>query len=260
MRFLSDDETVVQLLRLMKENGREVTGAELSCLAAALDSMEQQYSTVLAELQDVKKQLRQTQAPSAGDRLLGAIQAAQDKVGQGLKQLAAVKEKVITWARSALEDVQRFGIGALDGALSTLGVHKLLESMGDKVSHAMEGVSAAMERAEAMGQELRSAGGHLKNAGRAAVGKETRQIDGGQAGRVHAVVLAPLHAAHASLSGLNQTISTAEKTVHRLGRAAARGRGKRERPSVRRQLAQRKAAVPAPPGPDLRRKPREAEL
>lgn len=33
---------------------------------------------------------------------------------------------------------------------------------------------------EAMGEELRSAGGHLKNAGRAAAGKEARQIDGGQ--------------------------------------------------------------------------------
>ena len=61
MRFLSDDETVVQLLRLMKESGREATGAELSCLVAALDSMEQQYSAVLAELQGVKKQLEQTQ-------------------------------------------------------------------------------------------------------------------------------------------------------------------------------------------------------
>lgn len=90
--------------------------------------------------------------------------------------------------------------------------------------------------------------------------KETRQIDGGQAGRVQAVVLAPLRTAHASLSGINYTISTAEGAVHRLGKTAEQGRGKRERPSVRRQLAQRKAAVPALPGPDLRRKPREAEL
>lgn len=37
------------------------------------------------------------------------------------------------------------------------------------------------------------------------------------------------------------------------------GRGKRERPSVRRQLAQKKAAIPALPGPNLRRKTHEAE-
>ena len=36
-------------------------------------------------------------------------------------------------------------------------------------------------------------------------------------------------------------------------------RGKRERPSVRRQLAQKKAAIPAPPGSGLLRKTREAE-
>lgn len=259
MRFLSDEETVTQLLRLMKENGREATGAELSCLIAALDSMEQQYRSVLAELEDVKKQLEQTQAPSVRDRLLGTLQTAQGKVEQALSQLSAVKEKVITWARSTLEDVKRFGINALDGAISALGIHKLLESMRDKVCHAMEGVNAAVERAEAVGQELRSAGGHLKNAGRAAVGKEVRQIDGGQAGRVQAVVLTPLRAAHSSLSGINRTISTAEGAAHRLDRAAEQGRGKRERPSVRRRLAQKKAAIPAPPGSGLLRKTREAE-
>ena len=120
MRFLSDEETVTQVLRLMKENGREATGAELSCLIAALDSMEQQYRSVLAEFEDVKKQLEQTQAPSVRDRLLGTLQTAQGKVEQALSQLSAVKEKVITWARSTLEDVKRFGINALDGAISAL--------------------------------------------------------------------------------------------------------------------------------------------
>lgn len=259
MRFLSDEETVVQLLRLMKENGREATGAELSCLVASLDSVEQQYRSVLAEFEDVKKQLERTQAPSVRDRLLGTLQAAQHKVEQALSQLSAVKVNIITWARSTLEDVKRFGIGALDGALSALGIHRLLGSMRDKVSHAMEGVNAAVERAEAMGQELRSAGGYLKNAGRTAAGKEPWQIDGGQAGRVQAVVLASLHAVHASLSGLDRTIGTAEGAAHRLDRAAERECGKRARPSVRRQLAQKKAAIPTPPGPGLPGKTREAE-
>lgn len=37
------------------------------------------------------------------------------------------------------------------------------------------------------------------------------------------------------------------------------GRGRWERPSVRRQLAQKKAAIPASPDPGLLRKTREAE-
>lgn len=37
------------------------------------------------------------------------------------------------------------------------------------------------------------------------------------------------------------------------------GRGRWERPSVRRQLAQKKAAIPASPGSGLLRKTREAE-
>ncbi len=47
---------------------------------------------------------------------------------------------------------------------------------------------------------------------------------------------------------------TVKKSAHRLDKAVEQGRGKRERFSVRRRLTQRKAAIPALPGPDLRGK------
>lgn len=40
MKILSDYEAVMELLSLMKENGRELQAMELSCLISALDSME----------------------------------------------------------------------------------------------------------------------------------------------------------------------------------------------------------------------------
>lgn len=167
MKILSDYEAVMELLSLMKENGRELQAVELSCLISALDSMEQQYSSVLAELRDIKRELTPEQ-PS-----FDLVQAAQEKVEQARDQLAAVKERIIVWAKTAVEDFKRVGVSALDTAISSLGIKNLLETMQDKVCGAMENVDTSIKRVEAMGQELRSAGAHLKNAGRAAAGKKT---------------------------------------------------------------------------------------
>lgn len=253
MKILSDHETVMELLSLMKENGRELQAEELSCLIAALDSLEQQYSSALAELKDIKRDLTPEQ-PS-----FNLIQAAQEKVEQARDQLAAVKEKIISWAKTAVEDFKRVGVSALDAAISFLGVKKLLEAMQDKVCGAMENVDASAKKVEAMGQELRSAGAHLKNAGRAATGKEAQAVDGKQPGRLQSAALAPMQAAHGVLAGLNRTIYAAEGAVERLGHCAEQGRGKREKTSVRRRLTQKKMAIPAPPAPGTVRNPRGAE-
>ncbi len=253
MKVLSDHETVMELLSLLKENGRELQAAELSCLISALDSLEQQYSSVLAELNDIKRELTPKQP------FFGLVQAAQEKVEQARDQLAAVKEKIISWAKTAIEDFKRVGVSALDTALSALGVKKLLGAMQDKVRGAMEGMDASVKKVEAMGQELRSAGAHLKNAGRAATGKETQVVDGGQSGWFQAVVAAPLRAVHSALSQMDHTIQDATGAVERLGNTAEQGRGKREKPSVRRQLAQKKAEVSALPASMPVRTPKEAE-
>ena len=253
MKILSDHETVMELLSLMKENGRELQAAELSCLISALDSMEQQYSSVLAELRDIKRELTPEQ-PS-----FDLLQAAQEKVEQARDQLATVKERIAAWAKTAVEDFKRVGVSALDTAISALGVKNLLETMQDKVCGAMESVDASIKKVEAMGQELRSAGAHLKNAGRAAVGQETQKVDGERPGRFQTVILAPMRAVHGALAGLNRTIYMAEGAVERLGHTAERGRGKREKPSVWQQLDQKKGEVSALPAPKPVRSQRGAE-
>ena len=238
MKILSDYEAVMELLSLMEENGRELQAAELSCLISALDSMEQQYSSVLAELRDIKRELTPEQ-PSFD---LVQVEQARD-------QLATVKERIIAWAKTAVEDFKRVGVSALDTAISSLGIKNLLETMQDKVCGAMENVDASIKKVKTMGQELRSAGAHLKNAGRAAAGKETQEVDGERPGRFQAVVLAPMRAVHGALAGLNRTIYMAEGAVERLGHTAERGRGKREKPSIWQQLDQKKGEVSALPAP-----------
>ena len=259
MDFLKDHEAVQQMLCLMRENGKGEEAEEFLWLIECVDNMEQQYSSVLAELQEIRKQLEQTQVPeqaSMKDQVLDALQAVQEKLEQARNQLTAVKDKIISWTKNTLEDVKRLGITALDTAISTLGVQTMLKSMEDKTFDSMQDIQASIRKVETIGEELRSAGAHLKNAGHTAIGRETQQVDGGQAGRFETAVLSPMRAIHSVLADMNRIIYSAEDAVDELKEAAEQCRGKHEKPSVRQQLEQKKvenATISTPkPGKKLK--------
>ena len=277
MDFLKDHEAVQQMLCLMRENGKGEEAEEFLWLIECVDNMEQQYSSVLVELQEIRKQLEQTQVPeqaSMKDQVLDALQAVQEKLEQARNQLTAVKDKIISWTKNTLEDVKRLGITALDTAISTLGVQTMLKSMEDKTFDSMQDIQASIRKVETIGEELRSAGAHLKNAGHTAgeelrsagahlknaghtaIGRETQQVDGGQVGRFETAVLSPMRAIHSVLADMNRIIYSAEDAVDELKEAAEQCRGKHEKPSVRQQLEQKKvenAAISTPkPGKKLK--------
>lgn len=262
MDFLKDHEAVVAMLRLMEENNRQDQAKEFARLIACGDSMEQQYAAVLSELRDVKQQLSEMpeQHRSVKDALTDMAQTLEDRVGEMREQFQTIRDKIISCAKDAASGFRQMGVSALDKAVYALGIKKLLESVQDKICGSMEKTSASIQRVEAMGQELRSAGNHLKNAARAAVGKEIQQTDTVRKGRFQAAVLAPMRAANVMYAGMNRTIYGALGAVDRLERAAERTRGKRERPSVRQRLEEKKTETLARPLalPDPSRKPHEA--
>ena len=110
--------------------------------------------------------------------------------------------------------------------------------------------------------ELRDAGNHLANAGRAVMGREIQTKDVTQEGRFQAVILTPMRGVEKVLSGMERTTKAAVSSVRRLERTAEENRGKRERPSVRQKLEQKKemAAQAQPTSPQPGRRKAEATL
>ena len=262
MDCLKDHEGVKQMLSLMRENGKGGEAEEFLWLIECVGNMERQHSSVLAELQEIRKRLEQTQVPeqtSMKDQVLDALQAVQEKLEQARSQLAAVKDKIISWTKNTLEDVKRLGITALDTAISTLGVQTILKSMEDKTFDSMQDIQASIRKVETIGEELRSAGTHLKNAGHTAIGRETQQVDGSQVGRFESAVLSPMRAIHSVLADMNRIIYSAEDAVNELHEAAEQCRGKHEKSSVRQQLEQKKTKTTAISAPKPGKKLKEAE-
>ncbi len=134
--------------------------------------------------------------------------------------LAEMKERIVEGAKEAVEGFKRTGVKALDQAASALGVKKALESIQKGIGESITDVKKSIEKVENLGHELRSAGGHMKNAGRALMGKEQQEVDGGSEGHFQAAVLSPLRMEKTILNQLNNMALAAIGGMERLEQAA----------------------------------------
>ncbi len=264
MDTLQNNEKIVQLLAQLMQNGQKEQAADIRQLCSYVDSLEKQYASVLTELQGIKEQLAEATAQKRPFKVQvsDAVQAAAARLEDVRSQLPSIKEDLAIWAETTAKDIKHMGVSALDSAVSFLGIRQILENIRDALQSALKNIQSAITQVETVGKELRDAGSHLVNAGRAAMGKDIQTKDVTQEGHFQAVVLAPMRGTRVVLSGMNRTADAAISSVNRLERAAEQTRGKRERPSVRKKLEQKKEIVAqTPPGsPPLEKKKSEVTL
>lgn len=251
----SQKDTFQQFMKLLEENGRAGQAREMAFLLAYMDNMSRQFDSVLGELREVKAQLARARESPVKKMLVRMTDALANSVRQARRLLRNLREKMASCAAHAVENFKTAGVSALDKAVSAMRVKPMLESIQRKIGGMIDGTEENIAKVEETGHKLRSAGGFLKNAGRALAGKETYLVDGGRAGHFQAVVLAPLRAVRATLSGMNRATLAALRGVEHLGRTE-------EKRSVRRFLLENKPKVLALPAPaqEKKRKTPEAAL
>lgn len=216
---LQENEAVRQFLQLLMEN-RPDKGQDYSMMLWQMDSMANQLNSALNELHDVREQLAKMQENPVKRFVLHVADAVEGRLHVMQICLAEMKERIVEGAKEAVEGFKRTGVKALDQAASALGVKKALESIQKGIGESITDVKKSIEKVENLGHELRSAGGHMKNAGRALMGKEQREVDGGSEGRFQAAVLSPLRMEKTILNQLNNMALAAIGGMERLEQAA----------------------------------------
>ena len=216
---LQENEAVRQFLQLLMEN-RPDKGQDYSMMLWQMDSMANQLNSALNELHDVREQLAKMQENPVKRFVLHVADAVEGRLHVMQICLAEMKERIVEGAKEAVEGFKRTGVKALDQAVSALGVKKALESIQKGIGESITDVKKYIEKVENLGHELRSAGGHMKNAGRALMGKEQQEVDGGSEGRFQAAVLSPLRMEKTILNQLNNMALAAIGGMERLEQAA----------------------------------------
>ena len=194
---LQENEAVKQFLQLLMEN-RPDKGQDYSMMLWQMDNMMNQLNSALNELHDVREQLAKMQENPVKRFVLHVADAVEGRLHVMQICLAEMKERIVEGAKEAVEGFKRTGVKALDHAVSALGIKKAME--------------------------LRCAGGHMKNAGRALMGKEQQVVDGGSEGRFQAAVLSPLRMEKTILNQLNNMALAAIGNMERLEQAAGHTR------------------------------------
>lgn len=259
-----------ELLKLLNENDRADQARDLSLLAWYLDGMEHQLDTVLQELQTVKSELAQVteqQSPSKSF-LVKMVETLEAKVEQAREHLVTFQNKIVECTKDAVDRFKDVGVSALDNAVTAMGVKKGLEHLEEGLKNALISIEGVIGKAEEMGMELRRAGRHIKNAGRIAANQETDNSPKIEEGRFQSVILAPMRTAQIVLSDMRNSTLGAIGGLENLevsAEAAREARAERKtekKPSILRDLAEKKAEIAAKsaPAPDQERKPPEAAL
>ena len=241
MGQLQENEAVRQFLQLLMEE-RPGRGR-----------MADQLHSALQELHDVREQLAKMQGSPEKRFVSRVADAVEGRLHAVQACLAEAKGRVVEGAKKAVEGFKRAGVKALDQAACALGIKKGLESIQRGIRESI--VEKSIGKVEGLGHELRSAGGHLKNAGRALMGKEQQEADGGSEGRFQAAVLSPLRMEKTILNQLNNMALAAIGGMEILEQAAGQTKGEaapdkgKEKTSVLKDLQEKKVQAAACPSP-----------
>lgn len=218
---LTENKAVQEFFKLLMENKPEA-GRDYSIMLWQMESMAHQLNMAMKELSEVKGQLAEMQESPVKKIVSRTINTVEKRLHSMQEGLMDMKGRIVEGAKEAVAEVKQTGIKALDKVVSIIGIKKGLETMQKNLSTSMADIKNTIEKVEAVGQELRSAGEHLKNVGRAATGKERKEVDGGTEGRFQATILFPLRAERDILVKLNNLALAAIGNVERLEQAAGK--------------------------------------
>ena len=257
MEAMQEQEVLQAFLKLMEENSRKEQAQDLTLLLSYLRDMEHQLDAVVNELHTVKQQLAEQKAglnPAGRREVSARVEQLEGSAHHLFEKIEELRSWIVTCAANALENVKQAGTVALDRAVSAMGLGKALAAIQRSASQSMADTKRHIEGIETIGHELRSVGGHLKNIGRTVTGRKE--------GAIQAGILAPLRAAYRIHAKMNNTALAAIGAVERLEQAAAKAQEKRaeKKPSIRKNLEEKKAGAAARPAPDKEKRPQEAAL
>lgn len=192
---LSEQPEIMELFRVLEENGMTKELQEVDSLVKYLESMESQFGQVLDELQEVRAQLTQMEDKGIGAATTRMVERAEDKVQEIGEQLIKVRNNLIQSAKYAVTVFQEKGTDALRNAVSAMKIPAMLSALKGSFYRGMESMNRNAEKMENISSEVHDIGGHMKNIGRILMGRERKapeqkNLDKGILAKVQKVFLA----------------------------------------------------------------------
>ena len=173
---LTQDEIVMELIMLLKENQMKNKANDIFESATYVDGLEKKLDQVVAELNDVKKQLADLQEQQMMKSIKAQLVNASDRMealcNSMKEQLFEVKVEFKEKAASIVTEVKAKGKEALNRVSEFWGVKEKLEKLRLNVREAGIETDKTIDKIDRFGADIREAGKSVSNAFRTFADKE----------------------------------------------------------------------------------------
>ncbi len=233
---LREQPEIRELFEVLEGNGLKKERQEVETLVNYLEGMESQFGQVIEELKEVRGQLEQIQDKGIKATAARLLDSAEGKVQEIGGQIALVKTNLVRSAKNAVHDFKEKGVDALRKAVSAMKIPAALSVLKEGLHSGMESMERNAAKIGIVGGELNKAAQHTKNAGRALIGRRTKEPaeEKGDKG-----VLAKIQRAFLSFgrsfSAMEKAAEDAQKRMEQFCR------GGEKKPSVKAELKQIKS-------------------
>ena len=178
-KSMTKDEMIMELMELLKANGRPKQAADVFESAAYVDMLESKLDQMTSELVQMRKELQEMKEQQASkslkETLSEMVDRAQARCQQMKEKLLEVKEEMHNKAAEIVKAVKQKGKEALNKVSEFFGVKKKLESIRENVREGIVETDQTLARIDGFGEGMRMANEQLANSFRVLAGKE--QVD-----------------------------------------------------------------------------------
>lgn len=178
-KSMTKDEMIMELMELLKANGRPKQAEDVFESAAYVDMLESKLDQMTNELVQMRKELQEMKEQQASkslkETLSEMVDRAQARCQQMKEKLFEVKEDMHNKASEIVKDVKQKGKEALNKVSEFFGVKKKLESIRENVREGIIETDQTLARIDGFGEGMRMANEQLANSFRVLAGKE--QVD-----------------------------------------------------------------------------------
>ena len=178
-KTMTKDEIIMELMELLKENGKAKQAAEVFECAAYVDTLENKLDQMTNELVQMRKELQEMKeqqvSKSLKETLSEMVDHAQVRCQQMKEKLFEVREEMHNKTLEIVKAVKQKGKEALNKVSEFFGVKRKLMSIRENVREGIVETDKALARIDGFGEGVRMANQQLANSFRVLAGKE--QVD-----------------------------------------------------------------------------------
>lgn len=169
-----------ELLNILIDLNMSQSQQTVSLLMNYMNDMEENFFSVLQELDTVKEQLAHVQNTTQTKNVRHTLAELSEQMGDKIHSLQdQLKEIKISLNEKAAQLVQNFkthGVKALNHVCDFLGIKDSMAQLKESLLENAQSMQTSIDKINTVERELREVTTHVKNVGRAIAGKETMTV------------------------------------------------------------------------------------